>query len=177
MSRKQGWFEDGELSMGDGEGTSRRTLRANQRAKSVSRTESSLLWTSRGYPQPHTGRQIKCRVGPTGVLGAHILHILPSSSPTKRPRSLYYGVFPLPFDWPSLLLLIPSHPDQTRRSFIKPYSVLFGYPFVELEGVPFRLVFEPPSAIVQLPRRMEWEFGNDEWLLGMGTHPIVKIVH
>ena len=61
----------------------------------------------------------------------HILHIGPSSSPTKRPPSLYYGVFRLPFDWPFLFLLIPSRPDQTRRSFIKPYSVPFRYPFVE----------------------------------------------
>ena len=121
---------------------------------------------------------LSCRVGPTRRPGgAHILHIIPSSSPTKRPPSLYYGVFRLPFDWPSLFLLIPSHPDQTRRSFIKPYSVPFGDRFVELEGVPFRLVFEPPSPIVQWPRRMEWEVGNDAWLLGMGRNPIVKVVH
>ena len=117
-----------------------------QRAKSVSHTESELLWTSRGYPQPRSGRRGQRCVGPTGALGAHILHILPSSSPTKRPPSLYYGVFRLPFDWPSLFLLIPSHPDQTRRSFIKPYSVPFGDRFVELEGVPFRLVFRTTLA-------------------------------
>ena len=121
----------GECRSWKGTGTSRRTLRANQRAKSVSHTESELLWTTRGYPQPRSGRRGQRCVGPTGALGAHILHIIPSSSPTKRPPSLYYGVFQLPFDWPALFLLIPSHPDQTRRSFFKPYSVPFGYPFVE----------------------------------------------
>ena len=35
---------------------------------------------------------------------------------------------------------------QTRRSFIKPYSVLFGYPSVELEGVLSRLVFRTTLA-------------------------------
>ena len=118
------------------------------KGKSVSHTESELLWTSRGYPQPRSGRRGQRCVGPTGALGAHILHIIPSSSPTKRPPSLYYGVFRLPFDWPSLFLLIPSHPDQTRRSFIKPYSVPFGDRFVELEGVLFRPVFRTPSPIV-----------------------------
>ena len=164
----------GNVDRGRGMWTSRRTLWVNQRAKSVSHTESKLLWTTRGYPQPRSGRRGQRCVGPTGALGAHILHILPSSSPTKRPPSLYYGVFRLPFDWPSLFLLIPSHPDQTRRSFIKPYSVPFGDRFVELEGVLFRPVFEPPSPIVQWPRRREWDVGKDEWFLWMGRNRMGK---
>ena len=138
----------GGMSMGSGRGRRAGRDGGIDGQKSVSPTLSHCSF----FRPPRVSTVIRqpplsCHVEPTRRPGgAHILHILPSSSPTKRPPSLYYGVFLLPFDWPSLFLLIPSHPDKTRRSFIKPYSVPFGYRFVELEGVLFRLVFRTTLA-------------------------------